>query len=111
MIGGGGGQIAPLQIPPDFHRAMTEDDIDMGEYLWSPDGSKLGFVSTDRFHKNSIAKLADTANGEVRTLFTETEATHVQTRVQWQILWTTNEVLWYSQRDGTPQIYLYDLKT
>ena len=90
---------------------MSEDNIDMGEYLWSPDGSKLGFVSTDRFHKNSTAKLADTTNGEVRTLFTETEKTHVQTRVQWQILWDTNEVLWYSQRDGTAQMYLYDLKT
>ena len=68
-------------------------------------------MSTDRFHKNSTAKLADTATGEVRTLFTETEKTHVQTRVQWQILWDTNEVLWYSQRDGTAQMYLYDLKT
>jgi dipeptidyl-peptidase-4 len=47
----------------------------------------------------------------VRTLFTETEATHVQTRVQWQILWDSNEVLWYSQRDNTAQMYLYDLKT
>ena len=105
------GKITRLLTPPDFHRAMSEDNIDMGEYLWSPDGSKLGFVSTDRFHKNSTAKLADTTNGEVRTLFTETEKTHVQTRVQWQILWDTNEVLWYSQRDGTAQMYLYDLKT
>jgi dipeptidyl-peptidase-4 len=31
--------------------------------------------------------------------------------VQWQILWDTNEVLWYSQREGTAQMYLYDLKT
>src|SRR4029077_18288003 len=85
-------------------------NIDMGEYLWSPDGSKLGFVSTDRFHKNSTARLADTANGEVRTLFTESEKTHVQTRVQWQILWDSNEVLWYSQRDGYAQLYLYDLE-
>ena len=83
----------------------------MGEYLWSPDGTRLGFVSTDRFHKKSTAKLADMTTGEVRTLFTETEKTHVQTRVQWQILWDTNEVLWYSQRDGTAQMYLYDLKT
>jgi dipeptidyl aminopeptidase/acylaminoacyl peptidase len=83
----------------------------MGEYLWSPDGSKLGFVSTDRFHKNSTAKLADISNGEVRTLFTETEKTHVQTRVQWQILWDSNEILWYTQRDGVAQMYLYDLKT
>ncbi|MEO7272888.1 MAG: DPP IV N-terminal domain-containing protein, partial [Vicinamibacterales bacterium] len=75
------GKTTRLQGAPDFHRAMSEDDIDMSEYLWSPDGSKLGYVSTDRFHRNSVAKLADTATGEVRTLFTETEATHVQTRV------------------------------
>jgi dipeptidyl aminopeptidase/acylaminoacyl peptidase len=105
------GKITKLLMAPDFHRAMSEDNIDMAEYLWSPDSTRLGFVSTDRFHKNSTAKLADVTNGEVRTLFTETEKTHVQTRVQWQILWETNEVLWYSQRDNTAQMYLYDLKT
>ena len=105
------GKVTRLLMAPDFHRAMDEDDIDMGEYLWSPDGTRLGFVSTDRFHKNSTAKLADTTSGEVRTLFTETQATHVQTRVQWQILWDTNEVLWYSQRDGFAQMYLHDLNT
>jgi dipeptidyl-peptidase-4 len=105
------GKMTRLQMPPDFHRGMSEDNIDMGEYIWSPDGSRLGFVSTDRYHKNSTARVADTATGAVRTLFTETEATHVQTRVQWQIWWATNEVLWYSQRDGTAQMYLYDLNT
>ncbi len=105
------GKVTKLLMAPDFHRAMSEDNLDMGEYLWSPDGTRLGFVSTDRYHKNSTAKLADTTTGEVRTLFTETEKTHVQTRVQWQILWETNEVLWYSQRDNTAQMYLYDLKT
>ncbi|HYN09660.1 MAG TPA: DPP IV N-terminal domain-containing protein [Vicinamibacterales bacterium] len=105
------GKVTRLLMAPDFHRAMSEDNLDMGEYLWSPDGARLGFVSTDRYHKNSTAKLADTTTGEVRTLFTETEKTHVQTRVQWQILWDTSDVLWYSQRDGTAQMYLYDLKT
>ncbi|HET9372827.1 MAG TPA: DPP IV N-terminal domain-containing protein, partial [Vicinamibacterales bacterium] len=105
------GKMTRLLMAPDFHRAMSEDNLDMGEYLWSPDGSRLGFVSTDRFHKNSTAKLADTTTGEVRVLFTETEKTHVQTRVQWQILWDSSEVLWYSQRDGTAQMYLYDLQT
>jgi dipeptidyl aminopeptidase/acylaminoacyl peptidase len=105
------GKMTRLLMAPDFHRAMSEDNIDMGEYLWSPDATRLGFVSTDRFHKWSTAKLADTTSGEVRTLFTETEKTHVQTRVQWQILWDTSEVVWYSQRDGTAQMYLYDLKT
>jgi dipeptidyl aminopeptidase/acylaminoacyl peptidase len=105
------GKMTRLLMAPDFHRAMSEDNLDMGEYLWSPDATRLGFVSTDRFHKWSTAKLADTTSGEVRTLFTETEKTHVQTRVQWQILWDTSEVVWYSQRDGTAQMYLYDLKT
>ena len=75
------GKITKLLDGPDFHRAMSEDNIDMGEYLWSPDGTRLGYVSTDRFHKSSTAKLADTTSGEVRVLFTETEKTHVQTRV------------------------------
>ncbi len=105
------GKITRLQMAPDFHRAMSEDNIDMGEYLWSPDGSRLGFVSTDRYHKSSTAKVADTATGAVKTLFVESEDTHVQTRVQWQISWPANEVLWYSQRDGTAQMYLYDLNT
>src|SRR6185295_15913993 len=82
------GKVTKLLMAPDFHRAMSEDNIDMGEYLWSPDVTK----------------------GEDRTLYTETEKTHVQTRVQWQILWESNEVLWYSQRDGTAQMYLYDLE-
>jgi dipeptidyl aminopeptidase/acylaminoacyl peptidase len=105
------GKITKLQMGQDFHRAMSEDNLDMGEYLWSPDSSKLGLVSTDRFHKSSTAKLADVATGEVRTLFVETEDTHVQTRVQWRILWDSNEVLWYSQREDTAQMYLYDLNS
>jgi dipeptidyl aminopeptidase/acylaminoacyl peptidase len=109
VIDVGTGKVTRLLDGPDFHRAMSEDNIDMGEYLWSPDGSRLGYVSTDRFHKNSTAKLVDATSGEVRTLFTETEKTHVQTRVQWQILWDSKEVVWYSQRDGTANMYLYDL--
>jgi dipeptidyl-peptidase-4 len=105
------GKMKRLLMKPDFHRAMSEDDIDMSEYLWSPDGSQLAFVSTDRFHKSSTAKVADVASGEIRTLFAETEATHVQTRVQWQILWDSKEVVWYSQHDGTANMYLYDLDT
>ena len=27
------------------------------------------------------------------------------------MLWATNEVIWYSQRDNWGQLYLYDLKT
>ncbi|HEY6220827.1 MAG TPA: prolyl oligopeptidase family serine peptidase, partial [Gemmatimonadaceae bacterium] len=87
------------------------DDIDMSEYLWSPDASQLAFVSTDRFHKSATAKIADAATGAVRTLFTESEKTQFQIRVQWRILWPTNEIVWYSQRENYAQLFLYDLKT
>jgi dipeptidyl-peptidase-4 len=105
------GKMTRLQMPPDFHRAMTEDDIDMSEYLWSPDATQLGFVSTDRYHKSATPKIADVATGAVRTLFTDAEKTHFQTRVQWRILWPSNEIVWYSQRENFAQMYLYDLKT
>jgi hypothetical protein len=49
------GKMTRLKMDPDFHRAMSEDNIDMGEYLWSPDATRLGFVSTDRYHKWSTA--------------------------------------------------------
>ena len=29
----------------------------------------------------------------------------------WRVLWATNEILWYSQRDDWSQLYLYDLDT
>ena len=105
------GKMTRLQMAPDYHRAMSEDNIDMTEYLWSPDSARLGFVSTDRYHRSSAPKMADVATGAVKTLFVENADTHVQTRVQWQVLWDTDEALWYSQRDGTAQMYLYDLKT
>ena len=106
------GKMTRLLMPPDFHRAMSEDNIDMGEYLWSPDGiaprvSCRPIGSTRTRSPSSPTRRP----AKCRTLFTETEKTHVQTRVQWQILWDSNEVLWYSQRDGTAQMYLYDLKT
>ena len=41
------GKMTRLKMNPDFHRAMSEDNIDMGEYHWSPDGSQLAFIEAD----------------------------------------------------------------
>ena len=32
-------------------------------------------------------------------------------RTGWRMLWNSNEILWYSQRDDWGQLYLYDLTT
>jgi dienelactone hydrolase len=103
------GRVTRLQMPPDFHRATLGDDISMNDYEWHADGSRLALVSTDRFHKSATFRIADTATGAVRTLFTETEETHYESRVNWQVLWETSELIWYSQRDDWGHLHLYDL--
>ena len=105
------GRIVRLQMPPDFHRATLGDDISMNDYNWSPDGSRLALVSTPRDHKDAVLKVADASTGAVRTVMSEKTATHYESRTGWRVLWATNEVLWYSQRDDWGQLYLYDLNT
>ena len=105
------GAMVRLKDGPDFHRAAIGDDIDMDEYLWSPDGAKLAFLSTDRAHKSAVAKIADLTTGNVRTIMREESPTQLEQRVGWRILWPTNEIIWNSERDDWSQLYLYDLNT
>ena len=45
----------------------------------------------------------------MRKVYEETVATQYESRAQWQVLWATNEFIWYSERDNWGQLYLYDL--
>ena len=105
------GKVTHLQLPPEYHRATLGDNLSMSDYKWSPDGSRLALVSSSRDHKQAVFRVADAATGAVRTLFEETEKTHFESRTGWQVLWPTNEIVWYSQRDDWGQLYLYDLNT
>jgi dipeptidyl-peptidase 4 len=105
------GSVTRLQMPPDFHRGTLGDDIRMGDYVWSPDGSKLAIASVSRDHKRAWLSIADVATGAVRKVYEETVATQYESRAQWQVLWRTNEFVWYSERDNWGQLYLYDLNT
>ena len=105
------GKIVRLQMQPDYHRATLGDNISMNDYNWSPDGSQLALVSSSRDHKQAVLKVADANTGAVRTVMEETVPTHFEARTGWRVLWATNEVIWYSQRDDWGQLYLYDLNT
>lgn len=105
------GTVVRLKTPPDFHRGTIGDNITMADYNWSPDGKTLAFASTDRAHKGATLRVADAATGDVKTLFDEQTTTHFESRTGWRVLWATNEILWYSQRDDWGQLYLYDLTT
>ena len=106
-----GPRVVRLQMPPDFHRATLGDDLSMNDYQWSPDGSQLALASTSRDHKQTTVRVADASTGAVRTVLEETAATHYESNSGWRVLWDSNELVWYSQRDNWGQLYLYDLKT
>ena len=106
-----GPRIVRLQMPPDYHRATLSDNISMSDYKWSPDGSRLALASTSRDHKQTIVRVADAVTGAVRNVFEEIVQTHYESNSGWEVLWGTNEVVWYSQRDDWGQLYLYDLNT
>ncbi len=104
-------KVVRLQMAADYHRATLGDNLSMNDYNWSPDGSQLALVSTSRDHKQAIFRVADAGTGAVRTVFEETVPTQFESRTGWRVLWPTNEVIWYSQRDDWGQLYLYDLNT
>jgi dipeptidyl aminopeptidase/acylaminoacyl peptidase len=106
-------------MPPDQHRSTFTDDIKsrgggMEDVQWSPDGSRIVFVSTSRNHKNEVLRLADPVTGEVRDVFEEKVATYFESgsdHANWRFLAASNEVVWFSERDNWGHLYLYDLQT
>lgn len=112
-------KVTRLLMPADQHRSTINDHIADGttflDVEWYPDASRAAFVSSSRDHKEAIFRVADTASGEVRTLFQERVLTQFQSglaavgSVNWRVLPASGEVLWWSQRDDWGHLYIYDL--
>ncbi len=113
-----GPKMIRLQMPPDPRRGTLCDDISCsGEFddnAWSPDGSKLAFVSSSRDHKEAKMRIADAKTGEVTDIFEEIVATQYESgqgSINWRYLPATNEFIWYSERDDWGHLYLYNANT
>ena len=113
-----GPKVIRLQMPADQHRSTICDDIFCGgkwaDVEWTPDASKLIFVSTSRDHKHEWVREADATTGAVREIFDETSPTQFESgfnRVNWHSMPATNELIWFSERDNWGHLYLYDLTT
>lgn len=113
-------KVVSLALPPDPHRSTLCDHVVCGgrwaDVEWSPDARQLAFVSTSRDHKQAVLRVADAGSGAVREVLRETSPTWfeggydvVTDRPNWRVLWGSNEVLWFSERDDWGQLYLYDL--
>lgn len=111
-------KVIRFQMPPDQHRTTLCDDIscngDFTDVEWSADNSKVAFVSTSRDHKSAKLRVADASTGAVRDVLEETVPTQYESgqgSVNWRYLPASNEIVWYSERDGWGHLYLYDLTT
>jgi dipeptidyl aminopeptidase/acylaminoacyl peptidase len=114
-----GAKVTPLKMDPDPHRSTLCDHIvcrgqDWVDVHWSSDGTQLAFASTSRDHTHTQLKVADAASGAVRDVLEEKVDTFFESgngRVNWRVLFDSNEVIWFSQRDDWGHLYLYDLKS
>lgn len=112
------GRMVRFKMGPDDRRGTLCDDISCSggfdDNEWSPDAKTLAFVSSSRDHKEAKFRIADTATGDVRDVFEEKVATQYESgqgEINWRYFPTTNEAIWYSERDDWGHLYMYDLAT
>ncbi len=112
------GKVIRFKMQPDQHRSSICDDVSCSggwdDVQWAPDNKTLAFVSTSRDHKEEWLRVAEVRSGEIREVFHERAPVYFESgndRVNWHYLPESNEFLWFSERSGWGQMYLYDLKT
>lgn len=111
-------KVIRLNMAPDPRRGTLCDDISCSgsfdDNEWNADGTKLVFVSTSRDHKEAKVRIADALTGAVKDIFEEKVATQYESgqgKINWHYLESSNEIIWYSERDDWGHLYLYDAKT
>lgn len=114
-----GPRVIRFKMPPDQHRSTLCDDIackpgEWSDVEWSPDSTRIAFVSTSRDHKHEQFRIANAATGAVRDVFHEDVSTFYESgngAINWRYLPASNEIIWFSERDNWGQLYLYDAAT
>lgn len=108
--------VIPLDMPADPHRSSITDHVagNNGELLdidWAHNSKSFAFISSSRDHKTATLKVADAKNGDVKTIYSETEDSFFESGVNdisWTYLDKTNEFIWFSQRSDWGHFYLID---
>lgn len=108
------GKTVRFKMEPDEHRGTLGDDISTGDMRWSGDSATFAFISSSRDHKIAKLRVANATTGDIREVFEEVSKTQYESgqgHENWEYYPTTNEAIWYSERDDWGHLYLYDLTT
>ena len=108
------GKMVRFKMEPDDHRGTLGDDISTGDMRWSADSATFAFISSSRDHKVAKLRVANAATGDIREVMEEVSKTQYESgqgHENWEYFPTTNEAIWYSERDDWGHLYLYDLTT
>ena len=112
-------RVVRLNMESDFQRGTTTDHVAgwTGELLdarWKEDGSAFAFVSSSRDHKIAHLQIANPETGAVRSVHKEEVATYYESgndQENWDVLFNSNEFIWFSEKSDWGHLYLYDLGT
>ncbi len=109
------GAILPVDGGPT-HVAETSL-IERSEAWWSQDSKRVFFLDHDRYEQWIDLVEVDAASGMRRKILTETDPHFVDVNMAFgampniALLDETDEIVWFSQRDGWAHLYLFDLAT
>jgi dipeptidyl-peptidase 4 len=95
--------------------AVFMTPIEAGDAWWSTDSKRIYLIARSRYAKSESLNLIEAGNGTSRQLFSETGATFVESASLGECpmvyVLANHDVLWFSERDGFGQLYLYDGST
>ena len=100
---------------PPYLASMTSP-LEQGFVWWSRDGQQLFAIRRERAEKELHFEVIDATSGIVRRVVSERGDTYVEaSSVFWgravAVVESSRELVWFSERSGWGQLYLYDLNT
>lgn len=104
--------LTPLEA--ESVRAAPSSIIREGRIWWDEDGKQVYYVEHERDFKAIHFREVDVETGRTRTLLTERDTSYIDlnalrfNRPNVRVLGGGLEILWFSERDGWGQLYLYD---
>jgi len=109
------GDCVRAQCPPLL--APLVSPVELQLTAWSEDSTRVYFVALQRGDHGCRLCELDAASGVVREILEEKSDTYLElnpatwTRPNLRVLDTSDELIWFSERDGWGHLYLHDLRT